>query len=154
MHPDHHAARQSCSQTVMQPDSHAARPSCSQTVVQPDSHADTHSDSYAHMSSPIPPLLLMSATHSVICSFCHSGPLSVLHSVILSICDSTTHPPPQSSLAAMVEQRQAMRATLQRPVETLPQLRDTLQLLQTISDLQNSIDQHYLPVERMYDLLR
>ena len=80
--------------------------------------------------------------------------MSVLHSVILSICDSTTPPPSQASLAAMVEQRQAMRATLQRPVETLPQVRDTLQLLQTISDLQNSIDQHYLPVERMYDLLR
>ena len=39
-------------------------------------------------------------------------------------------------------------------METLTQLRACLQLLLDISDLQNSIDDHYVPIERMYELLR
>ena len=47
-----------------------------------------------------------------------------------------------------------MTLTLQQPVETLAQLRACLQLLLDISDLQNSIDDHYVPIERMYELLK
>ena len=47
-----------------------------------------------------------------------------------------------------------MKAQLVAPVETLGQLKTTLELLQEISDLQNTIDGLYLPVEELYTLLR
>ena len=53
-----------------------------------------------------------------------------------------------------MSEREAMRSQLTTPVETLQQLRDTLELLQRISDLQNLVDGMYLPVERLYALLR
>ncbi len=47
-----------------------------------------------------------------------------------------------------------MRQQLSSPVESLQQLENTLQLLQQITDLQNVVDGMYLPVERLYTLLR
>ena len=47
-----------------------------------------------------------------------------------------------------------MVSQLQTPVETLAQLKSTLQLLHHITDMQNVVDDLYLPVERQYDMLR
>jgi len=60
----------------------------------------------------------------------------------------------QVSLSSLVASREGMMAQLTTPVETLAQLKTTLELLQEISDLQNTIDDLYLPVERLYALLR
>ena len=60
----------------------------------------------------------------------------------------------QVSLSSLVASREGMRAQLTTPVETLAQLQTTLELLQQISDLQNTVDDLYLPVERLYALLR
>ncbi len=43
---------------------------------------------------------------------------------------------------------------LSLPVEKLDQLKSTLELLHTITDMQNLIDELYLPVERLYIMLR
>ena len=53
-----------------------------------------------------------------------------------------------------MDHRESMSYTLQQPVDSLAQLRDCLQLLLDISDLQNTIDDQYTPVERLYALLR
>ena len=45
-------------------------------------------------------------------------------------------------------------AQLNAPVETLHQLKATLELLHHITDLQNVIDNMYYPVEELYQLLR
>ena len=62
--------------------------------------------------------------------------------------------PLQSSLQSLVSQREAMLHQLSLPVETLDQLKSTLELLHTITDMQNLIDELYLPVERLYIMLR
>ncbi len=62
--------------------------------------------------------------------------------------------PLQSSLQSLVSQREAMLHQLSCPVETLDQLKSTLELLHTITDMQNLIDELYLPVERLYTMLR
>ena len=43
---------------------------------------------------------------------------------------------------------------LNSPVDTLEQLKSTLDLLHHITDLQNVIDGMYFPVEKLYNLLR
>lgn len=50
--------------------------------------------------------------------------------------------------------REKMLSSLRAPVEGLLQLQDTLLLLHHITDLQNVIDDMYLPVEEQYALLR
>ena len=60
----------------------------------------------------------------------------------------------QVSLSSLVASREGMTAQLTTPVKTLAQLKTTLELLQEISDLQNTIDDLCLPVERLYALLR
>ena len=62
--------------------------------------------------------------------------------------------PLQISLQSAVTQREAMFSQLSSPVETLEQLKSTLELLHTITDMQSLIDDVYLPVERLYTLLR
>ena len=47
-----------------------------------------------------------------------------------------------------------MRHILQQSVESLAQLRDILQLLLDIQDLQGSIDKQYSTVENLYSLLK
>ena len=47
-----------------------------------------------------------------------------------------------------------MLVQLASPVTTLAHLKSTLELLHTITDMQNVIDEMYLPVERLYALLR
>lgn len=55
---------------------------------------------------------------------------------------------------SLVSEREGMVTQLQAPVEDLSQLRDTLQLLHHITDLQSVVDDMYLPVEKQYALLR
>ena len=47
-----------------------------------------------------------------------------------------------------------MTETLQSPTDGLTQLRDCLKLLLVIQDLQNTIHEQYIPVEKLYSLLR
>ena len=47
-----------------------------------------------------------------------------------------------------------MLVQLASPVTTLGQLKSTLELLHSITDMQIVIDDKYLPVERLYALLR
>ena len=47
-----------------------------------------------------------------------------------------------------------MVAQLNAPVDTLKELKSTLELLHHITDLQNVIDSMYFPVEKLYGLLR
>lgn len=47
-----------------------------------------------------------------------------------------------------------MVAHLHAPVESLSQLKDTLQLLHHITDMQSYVDELYLPVENQYAMLR
>jgi hypothetical protein len=60
------------------------------------------------------------------------------------------------SLDSLVSQCAGMVSQLHAPVpvEGLSQLRDTLQLLQRITDMQSFIDDMYLPVEEQYAMLR
>ena len=62
--------------------------------------------------------------------------------------------PLQASLDSLVSQRELMSSQLSTPVHTLHHLKETLELLQHITDLQNVMDELYLPVERLYGLLR
>lgn len=60
----------------------------------------------------------------------------------------------QTSLDSLVCECEGMVSQLQAPVEVLSQLRDTLQLLHHITDMQNFVDDLYLPVEKQYAMLR
>ncbi len=53
-----------------------------------------------------------------------------------------------------MSEREAMVSQLKIPVEELSQLRDALQLLHKITDLQSVVDDLYFPVEEQYVLLR
>ena len=56
----------------------------------------------------------------------------------------------------LVKRQEAMTAQLQCPVTSgdLPALRQVLELLQYIDNLQLTVDDEYLPVENMYSMLR
>lgn len=43
---------------------------------------------------------------------------------------------------------------LSKPVTTLDELNSAFQLLQMLGDMENTIDDVYLPVENLYDKLR
>ena len=60
----------------------------------------------------------------------------------------------QASLSKLVSECESMVAHLQAPVEGLSQLKDTLQLLHHITDMQSFVDELYLPVEKQYAMLR
>ncbi len=60
----------------------------------------------------------------------------------------------QSSLQSLVTERETMMTSLSDPVDGLDQLAIVLQLLHTVTDMQSTVDQLYLPVEQLYSLLR
>ena len=61
---------------------------------------------------------------------------------------------PQTSLTAVVEQRESMSQQLLAPADNLQQLQCTLKLLGQIEDMQNVVDGLYLPVEKLYQSLK
>lgn len=60
----------------------------------------------------------------------------------------------QASLNELVSDCLSMVTRLRTPVEELSRLKDTLQLLHHITDMQSFVDNLYLPIEKQYAMLR
>ena len=73
----------------------------------------------------------------------------------VGMSDSHTPPSRQAALDHVVKERKRMATRLGTPVAAgdLFALREVLELLLIISDLQLVVDEQYLPVEKMYQQL-
>ena len=60
----------------------------------------------------------------------------------------------QRKLDGAVLYRSTVRSRLELHVTNLDQLNSTLQLLEELSDMENKVDDIYLPIENMYSKLR
>ena len=60
----------------------------------------------------------------------------------------------QKKLDAAVAYRSNVKGRLEQHVQTLDQLNSALHLLEELRDMENKIDDVYLPIETMYDKLR
>ena len=67
---------------------------------------------------------------------------------------SHIHEEANKLLQEVLQQHDLFRSSLQREVETLEELRDTLNLLHDIMDLENAVDDHFLAIERLYAVLK
>ena len=67
---------------------------------------------------------------------------------------SHIHEEANKLLQEVLQQHELFRGSLQREVETLEELRDTLNLLHDIIDLENVVDDHFLAIERLYAVLK
>ncbi len=67
---------------------------------------------------------------------------------------SVLHEIAKTRLQASIIYRENVQKRLSVNVQTLEQLNDALRLLEELSDMENKIDQIYLPIENIYDDLR
>ena len=67
---------------------------------------------------------------------------------------SHIHEEANKLLQEVLQQHEWFRSSLQRDVETLEELRDTLNLLHDIMDLENVVDDQFLAIERLYAVLK
>ena len=67
---------------------------------------------------------------------------------------SHIHEEANKLLQEVLQQHEYFRSSLQKEVETLEELRDTLNLLHDVMDLENVVDDHFLDIERLYAMLK